>query len=199
MKPIKNYIVDLEDVKEGFPEELSFTLGDAFFSLFEGAPMSKGSTVSADVSIACVGLGEFDIEIRIEGVLVVPCARCLAHMDLDVSNTDLIKVRYGMDILIGNEFVSMTDSVNTAFDYTLEDGETQFDLSWSIYEIIALSIPIQNIHPEDECDPRMVDLLQEHLAVQPGDNDEATGELSDPEPEDIDPRWNELKKILNNN
>ena len=198
MKPIKNYIVDLEEVKEGFPETLSFTLGDAFFSLFKDAPMSQGSTVNTDIEIIQVGLGEYNIEISIDGVLVLPCSRCLADMNLEVSGEDTIKVRFGMDILIGDELVSMTDNLNSAFDYTLEDGETQFDLAWSIYEVVALSIPIQHIHPEGECDPEMVDLLQEHLAVQPGGTDEALDESSDDD-DDIDPRWNELKKILNNN
>ena len=201
MKPIRDYIVDLDCVQEGVVEDISLSLADEFFARFENAPMHKGSKIDAIVQIRQIGFGEYDITINIDGVLNLPCSRCLADMEVCVSTSDNVKVRYGMDILIGGELVPMVDQSNSEFDYTLEDGVTEFDLSWSIFEVIMLAIPIQNIHRGGLCDSAMLNLLQEHLAVQqPGDIENEASESSSIESlDDIDPRWNELKKILNNN
>jgi uncharacterized metal-binding protein YceD (DUF177 family) len=57
------------------------------------------------------------------------------------------------------------------------------------YEYILLALPIQRVHPDDKngestCDPGMLDKLKEHIIIE--------------EPE-TDPRWDELKKLMNNN
>lgn len=194
MKPIKDYIVDLDNIKDNSPQDLSFTLTEAFFSLFEDAPMSNG-VVNAVVHVERVGLGDFLIEFSIDGDVIVPCDRCLGNLSQSIEITDSFKVRFGMDVKIGDELVSLQDDPN--YDFTLEDGVSTFDLSWPMYELVVLAIPIQHIHPEGECDSEMVSLLQEHLAVLPGGNDEETEDINDDE--DIDPRWNKLKEILNNN
>lgn len=59
-----------------------------------------------------------------------------------------------------------------------EDGT--FCVAWNLYEFIALEIPIRHVHPEGE--PCLEGLDEEES-----------------ESKDVDPRWNELKKLLNNN
>ena len=61
-------------------------------------------------------------------------------------------------------------------------------MSQFFYEYILLALPIKKIHPDDrngvsQCDPEMIKKLEEHLT---SDIDET------------DPRWNELKKLMNN-
>ena len=195
MKPIKQYIVDLDSVKD-IPLNISYNLSESFFSLFEDTPVSKGN-VHTIISIESCGLNEFFIKVKLDGNIKLPCDRCLGEMDQLVSISDTYKVRYGMDIRIGDEFVSMSKD-DPEYDFTLDEGVSTFDLSSLIYELLTLSIPIKHVHLEGECDPEMEKVLQEHLAVLPGGNDEEVTEDSN-EGDDIDPRWNALKQILNNN
>ena len=195
MKPIKQYIVDLDSVKD-IPLNISYNLSESFFSLFEDTPVSKGN-VHTNISIESCGLNEFFIKVKLDGNIKLPCDRCLGEMDQLVSISDTYKVRYGMDIRIGDEFVSMSKD-DPEYDFTLDEGVSTFDLSSLIYELLTLSIPIKHVHLEGECDPEMEKVLQEHLAVLPGGNDEEVTEDSN-EGDDIDPRWNALKQILNNN
>ena len=195
MKPIKQYIVDLDSVKD-IPLNISYNLSESFFSLFEDTPVSKGN-VHTNISMESSGLNELFIKVKLDGNIKLPCDRCLGEMDQLVSISDTYKVRYGMDIRIGDEFVSMSKD-DPEYDFTLDEGVSTFDLSSLIYELLTLSIPIKHVHLEGECDPEMEKVLQEHLAVLPGGNDEEVTEDSN-EGDDIDPRWNALKQILNNN
>jgi uncharacterized metal-binding protein YceD (DUF177 family) len=72
---------------------------------------------------------------------------------------------------------------------TLPRDEDELDLRQYLYEYIHLALPIQRIHPDDAkgestCDPSMLLKLKEHLVVE---------EIKS------DPRWDELKKLINDN
>jgi uncharacterized metal-binding protein YceD (DUF177 family) len=59
-----------------------------------------------------------------------------------------------------------------------------FDLGWYLFEFAALTIPICPVHDEGECDPEMEAHLKQY----------APGEKA----ESIDPRWEQLKSLINN-
>jgi uncharacterized metal-binding protein YceD (DUF177 family) len=68
-------------------------------------------------------------------------------------------------------------------------GENELDLQQHVYEFILLALPIRRVHPNDAdgnstCDPEMLKKLDELIV------DEDLEE---------DPRWDELKKLMNNN
>ena len=70
-------------------------------------------------------------------------------------------------------------------------SEHEFDISHYVYESIKLSIPIKQVHPENEngevsCNPEMLERLNNYITDKPAD-------------EDIDPRWNDLKNLKANN
>ena len=48
-----------------------------------------------------------------------------------------------------------------------------------------LALPSRSVHPEDGCDPKMLDLLDEHALWEPEESEEAPS----------DPRWDALKKL----
>jgi len=57
-------------------------------------------------------------------------------------------------------------------------------VAWYIYEFAALGIPMRHVHPDGECS-------------QMFETDSQAQDEEDEKP--IDPRWSELKKILDNN
>jgi uncharacterized metal-binding protein YceD (DUF177 family) len=90
-----------------------------------------------------------------------------------------------MYVKFTDEFTEDTDEV-----MYLQPGEFEVNVAKLIYEFIVVSIPIRHIHPDDEqgnsiCNPEMLKKLEQYEA---------------PEAEEkIDPRWNDLKKLIGNN
>ena len=81
---------------------------------------------------------------------------------------------------------SMLDDVTvveTEPDIIQDEGI--INVAWHIYEIAALEIPIRHVHPDGECANASEDGLWETAEEQ--------------EEQKIDPRWAELRKILDNN
>jgi uncharacterized metal-binding protein YceD (DUF177 family) len=72
---------------------------------------------------------------------------------------------------------------------TIPADENDLDMKQYFYEYIVLALPIKRMHPDDStgkrtCDPEMLEKLREHII---GEENET------------DPRWDELKKLMNNN
>lgn len=197
MNPSTDYIFDLDTVSIHSRTELSYELQNSFFEPFkEDEELIIGGNINVDVTVDHYSDDEFLLSFTLDGDLIVPCDRCLGEVEVPVYSEDTLKVVLSKEIRIGDDIINLSEE-NSDFDICLDEGETKIDLSWAMYEMLVLSLPIQHIHPEGECDPEMENLLQEHLAVLPGGNDEAAEDSQDEE--EIDPRWNELKKILNNN
>ena len=95
-------------------------------------------------------------------------------MEQPVSTKERLLVRFGEEYSEEDELV------------TLEEDPGVLDLSWFVYEFIALNIPIKHVHAPGKCNPAMIDVLDAHAANRSGDEDEE---------EAIDPRWMKLKEI----
>ena len=85
-----------------------------------------------------------------------------------------------------------------------EDG--YINVAWFMYEFIALSLPMKHVHAPGKCNKSMMGALNKHLRTSADEEETDDFGLDDEELEDelseaheIDPRWNELKKILDNN
>lgn len=110
---------------------------------------------------------------KVDGTVNVPCDRCLDEMDLKLNGSFNLYLKYG------EEFREVDDEV-----IIIPREEGFFDLSPYVYEFVKLSIPISKFHDEGTCNPDMLS----HLI----DEDKE-------EEKEIDPRWEALKKLGNNN
>jgi uncharacterized protein len=152
-----------------------FEIGKEFFELFEDSEISEGNlaiTVKADKRSSHI-----DLNIKVEGVVLVPCDRCLALFSLPLEGSYRLLVKFGRELDDSDPEI-----------ITLPADEQVLEMSQFFYEYILLALPIQKIHPEDRngkslCDPEMIKKLEEHLIS---------------EIDETDPRWNELKKLMNN-
>ena len=131
---------------------------------------------------------------HIEGFVVVPCDRCLDDMELPVETDDTLKVKLGLEFSDEDDMVIVPE----------EDG--YINVAWFMYEFIALSIPMKHVHAPGKCNKGMMGALNKHLRTSADEEDEMDDFLNEEEMTDepseareIDPRWNELKKILDNN
>jgi uncharacterized metal-binding protein YceD (DUF177 family) len=73
----------------------------------------------------------------------------------------------------------------------LPHGEHQIDFSQYIYEMIALSIPLKRIHPGVKDGTLQSEALEKLKKLQIKEVKD-----KDKKEDDIDPRWDELKKLL---
>ena len=76
------------------------------------------------------------------------------------------------------------------------------NVAWFIYEFIELSLPMKHVHAPGKCNKAMMGTLNKHLCTSAEEESLDDADLEE-EPEDesreTDPRWDDLKKILDNN
>lgn len=170
-----SFCIDLK----GLTEETSvfnYTLDDDYFKGI-GAPDVKSGELECEVTVNRKP-SFFELRFRTEGIIHIPCDRCLDDMDQPISTDDNLIVKFG------EEYSEEEDYVVVAED------EGILDISWFIYEFIVLSIPIQHVHAPGRCNADMIKLLNEHTATRSDGQDVE---------DTVDPRWSELSKLLNKN
>ena len=163
--------VDLKGLKDD-ESSLVFDLDDTFFGALDQAEVKKGS-LHVSVSIRKAS-GFFEFLIHEAGTVIIPCDRCLDDMEQSVDMDVRLIVR------LGDEYSEDGDTIVVAED------EGILDLTWIIYESVALAIPIRHVHAPGKCNTAMTEVLEELSA------DRSSDEESD---QAIDPRWEKLKSI----
>lgn len=123
------------------------------------------------------------LDIFIEGTVNIQCDRCLDYFDLPIEYRGNLYVEFGEET---SDLSDIYDSMVLAYT------EDELDLSQHIYEYVNLSLPYSCVHPEDEngksqCNQEMLKKLDQYLI-----NDE-----DDKNDEEIDPRWEKLKSLMN--
>ena len=167
--------------------EYKYQLDNQFFLDLDVPEVQKGQ-VNVTLKVRKTS-GVYQLNFHTEGKVVVICDRCLDEMDQPIETEDQLKVK------LGTEYSEMEDIV------VIPEEEGYINVAWFIYEFIALSIPMKHVHAPGKCNKDMVSKLSKHLRVSGDDedDDDFLKEDSSDEPQTIDPRWNELKKILDNN
>ena len=170
----------------------SYRIDNQFFADIDAPQIQKGEL---DVQLTVQkSIGVFVLDFHTEGVVYVPCDRCLDDVEISIDTDNSLKVKLGEEESENDEFITVSEL----------DGF--INVAWYIYEFIALSLPIKHVHAPGECNEAMLGALNKYLktdanADEMDDDDdfEEGDDADDAEPQEIDPRWNDLKKILNNN
>ena len=157
-----------------------YTLGDEFFKNSINAPDIRRGNLHVYLNVR-KSAGGFILDFHALGQVIVPCDRCLDDLELDVDTVNTLNVKFGAEFADEEEVV------------TISEEEGYIDIAWFLYEFVALSLPMQRMHEQGKCNADMMTVLNRHSCH------EKEGIPSLQEGENIDPRWNELKKILDNN
>ncbi|MCR4583714.1 MAG: DUF177 domain-containing protein [Prevotella sp.] len=163
--------IDLKGLKD---EEttLDFDLTDTYFELLDESTVKQGS-LHVSVSIR-KATGFFEFLFHTEGIVCVPCDRCLDDMDQPIETDNRLIVK------LGNAYSEEDDVI------TVDEEEGILDTAWLIYEWIVLAIPIKHVHAPGKCNPAMTKVLEELSADRSSDEESA---------QPIDPRWEKLKDL----
>lgn len=166
--------LNLGGIKEG-AESRSFSLGTPFFAALDDAEIKTGE-VGVKVDVATQDGVRFEIAAAITGYVEVACDVCLSPMRQPVS------AQLSLLAVIGEAPSGDDDTV------TVSPKSGVLDLSWPIYEQIALAVPIRHVHEEGQCSPEMLRILGKLAPKRGGDGG----------PTATDPRWNALKNLKTN-
>jgi uncharacterized protein len=170
-----SYTILLSGLKEGH-HTIDFEIDKTFFELFEESEVKEGSLI-ANIEMDKRS-SHIDMMIRISGSVRVSCDRCLEMFSQPVDSENRLLVKFGKSLEdIDPDILSISQD------------ENELDLTQQIYEFIMLAIPIKRVHPVDKdgksnCDPVMLKKLEEFIIEEEKEND---------------PRWDELKKLMNDN
>ena len=138
----QQYTIAYKGLKTG-QHEFHFEVDDAFFQSFENAEITKGHCgVNIQMERAETQL---DLQIQIDGEVVVPCDRCLDDCLIPIHFSGELVVR------ISNEMGEYDGEVMWVLP-----SEDEVDLAQYIYESVVLSLPYRRVHAEGECNPEML-------------------------------------------
>ena len=185
---LDKYTIDLKGM-QGESAEYEFLLDDVFFSEVNAPDVHKGKLrVSLFVERTS---RSFNLRFHTEGVVCVACDRCLDDMELPIVVDNQLCVKFG------SEYVDDGDEL-----IVVPEDEGYINVAWFMYEFIVLSIPMRHVHASGECNEAMNTQLHKYLCSASGDDfvsDSDWKEGAEGAKAVIDPRWNELKKLLDNN
>lgn len=172
--------------------ECEFLLDNLFFADIDGPEVQKGK-VKVKLTVKRTSRA-FELNFQTEGVVYLPCDRCLDEMELPVTSSDKLMVKFGKQY--GEEGDNLI---------IVPEDEGDINVAWFMYEFVALSIPMKHVHAPGKCNKGMTGKLNKHLRTDADEEKDEEFEVSDDiiieddNEQQTDPRWNELKKILDNN
>jgi len=179
MKKFKAYEIQFVGLKVG-RHHYDYQIDNAFFELFEYHEFNSVD-VKAELSLEKKST-MLELDFKVTGVVNVNCDVTNEPYDQPIDGALSMVIKFGEEYNDENEELLI-----------IPHGEYKIQVQQYIYEAIVLSVPYKRIHPgveDGSLDSEILDKLEE---LAPKEKEEKDSD------EEIDPRWNELKKLLNDN
>lgn len=180
------YTIQLKAMSIG-ESEIEYHLTNEFFQLIGEEEIQKGD-ITVKVRVAKTSK-QSELNFQLDGKVIIPCDRCLEEMEQPIHTTGHLIVR------MGKEFKDDGDDI-----VVVPEEQGVINVSWFMYEFVALAIPVKHVHPYGMCNKNMSTKLREHIVDS--DSLEDAADIDDDnviEPlensETTDPRWDALKKL----
>lgn len=190
----REYIIPFVGLKLGV-HAFDFHITDAFFEAMEYSLIQKG-----DVAVTLelekketMMIGNFSVK----GTVETACDRCTEAVSVPVKGSYQLIYKF-------DDHPSDDESLIVVYP-----EEFELDVRDSIHEFITVSMPSRTVHKEGECDEEMMRILSEYALTeaeyaaieerQQEDDEEEEEDASENDDQPVDPRWNALKKLRDNN
>ena len=180
MNYLSKYDIAFKGLNEG-DHQFEFECDDTFFEKFENSEVKKGK-IKVKVNLTKQSTLMI-LDFTVKGTVELMCDRCLDNYHEKVKNNNKLFIKFG------NQTEEMSDDV-----IVVSTDEYHINTAQYIYELIILGLPIKHVHPFDKkgnsgCDPEMLNTLNKYLVEE--------DDFYKEEPQ-VDDRWSELKKLLDN-
>jgi len=165
---LKQFIIPFGGLREG-KHVYEFEIRDLFFDQFDYSEIEK-----SDVNVKLTLYKEsamLILEFSLQGTITVMCDRCSDFFAIP------IKGQYQLIVKFGEEKYEKTDEI-IVIPYT----DSALDVTHYIYEYINLLLPQSRVHPKGQCNPKVIQKLEELASTKKFGNT-------------VDPRWEALKDL----
>jgi len=176
MKPLKEFTIPFVGLKAG-KHYFDFDIDNKFFEYFEYEDFND-SCLKVDVEFVKKST-LLELHFEVSGTVNINCDVTNEPYDQALQNEFDLVVKFGeeyndenIDILI------------------ISHGEYEINIQQYVYELIVLAIPTKRVHPGVEDGTLDSEILERLEALSPKEKDIKEDQ------EEIDPRWNTLKKLL---
>jgi uncharacterized metal-binding protein YceD (DUF177 family) len=175
MNNLKEYLIPFIGLKIG-KHQFDYQLDNTFFSNFD---YDEFNEASVKVSIVLEKKSTMlELNFKHKGTVNVPCDVSGEEFDLAIKGKLQLLVKFGDTFNDENEELLI-----------LPHGEFQINVAQYMYESIVLSVPLRRIHPGVK-DGSLKEVIEKLESLAPKEN--KINEQKD----EIDPRWENLKKLL---
>ncbi|MGA1225814.1 MAG: YceD family protein [Tamlana sp.] len=176
MKPLKEFTIPFVGLKIG-KHHFDYKVEQAFFEHFEYEDFDD---VNIDVDVVLEKKTTLlELHFKISGWVHVNCDLTNEPYNQNIENTFDLVVKFGDEY--NDEYIDIL---------IIPHGEYEINIQQYIYELIILSVPAKRIHPGVIDGTLNSDILKKLEELSPKLKDIKEKE------EDVDPRWNTLKKLL---
>ncbi len=176
MDKFRNYEVVFSGLKEG-KHEFKFEIDKAFFELFETEQEFTNPRIKADVLMDKHSTF-LEFWIKTKGLVTLVCDISNEEFDHPIEHEIKVLVKFGEEYDDSDEDV-----------ITIPSTDHAFNVAQLIYEDVILSIPMKKVSAN--IDDEDLEILDKYSPK------EAENEETDKE--EIDPRWEALKKLKDKN
>lgn len=183
MNSNKEFIIPFEGLKRG-KHTFEFEITDVFFEAFSYS-IIQGANVKVVFLLdkkETMMIGHFELT----GIVKMPCDRCTNIVEVPIEFSHELYYKFGEEDSGDENLIVLPSSAFT------------IDISTTVYELLSIALPSRCVHKEDECNEDMLALLEQYESYIEADDDEEEDEGKDVDDvigEDVDPRWNQLKKL----
>ena len=150
------FIIPLNGLTVG-ENVFSWQAGKEFFDSFENSEILDAH-LDADVRVEKSGR-YIGVDCDVRGEVVVECDRCLDELDMPVDVEIRLSVKYG------SEESSEDPQAGEREVVFVPETDAELDLGQIIYDYVCLSLPMQRMHDEGECNPDVM----KHYGAPEGD------------------------------
>ena len=173
MKVLKEYEVSFFGLKEG-KHHFEYKIEKQFFEAFKYDEFID-TNIIVDLDLVKKST-LLELYFSFKGLVKVACDVTNEPFDLPIDGELELVVKFG------NEYNDDNDEI-----LIIPHGDHQINVAQYIYEMIILSIPNKKVHPGIEDGTLQSDVLNKLKELEPKENKNLNR---------IDPRWDDLKKLL---
>ena len=176
MKALKDYIIPFVGLKVG-EHHFDYQIDNTFFQHFEYDEFN-----AVEVKI------DLKFEKKTTLLELFFSAKGTVNINCDLTNEpydQTIDDDYKLVVKFGNEYNNDIEDI-----LIVPHGEYEINVAQYIYELIVLAVPVKRIHPGIEDGTLQSDILSKLEELSPTEDHKVKSS------EEIDPRWNNLKKLL---
>ncbi len=175
MKPMKEYAISFVGLKIG-NHDFEYKIDQKFFDYFEFEDFNDVN-IKVDVLLNKKST-LLELHFEISGHVNINCDVTNEPYDQNIENSFDLVVKFGQEYNDENVDILI-----------LPHGEHEINIQQYIYELIVLAVPVKRVHPGVEDGTLSSEILEKLEELSPKEEKEKTDE-------DIDPRWDTLKKLL---